>query len=133
MRCGTTGITSTLSTSLGSELILVEADEGLMTMAVGGLLCAMAALVSDTPAPALHLMVATRGAEALMQLSSVAISGSPRLLAHFFDEECVDRPGGFGSAVALAATRRVMELHSGHVSAEPIGPAGCRVTLKIPT
>ena len=65
-----------------------------------------------------------------LEQDDVAVSST--LLAHFFDDEYHDRPGGEASALALAAARRVVELHGGVASVEPEGH-GCRVTLTIPT
>ena len=53
-------------------------------------------------------------------------------MERFFDESYHGRPGGYGAAVALAAARRVLELHGGSAVLQPLESQGFKVVTRLP-
>ena len=120
-----------LSASLAQASVIVRGDERLLIMAVGGVLQALVALVSEVAPATIHCSVGSRSGAVVIELSQESVIAPPSLMARFFDETCHGRPGGYGAAVALAAAQRVFELHGGGSKVESDG-RGCRVALTLP-
>ena len=120
-----------LSASLAQASVIVRGDERLLIMAVGGVLQALVALVSEVTPATIHCSVGSRSGAVVIELSQESVIVPPSLMARFFDETCHGRPGGYGAAVALAAAQRVFELHGGGSKVESDG-RGCRVALTLP-
>ena len=111
----------------------LRGSEPLLVMALGGMLQAMVALVSEGPPGALRLNVGVQASTAILELSQRTAAVPGNTLERFFDDQYLDRPGGYASAVALAATKRVAELHNGQATVERgCERDGCRLTLVIP-
>ena len=121
-----------VSVSRGDGGMTIRGSEPLLVMALGGMLQAMVALVSEVPPGALRLSVGVQASSAILELSQWTAAVPGVMLARFFDDQYLDRPGGYASAVALAATKRVIELHNGQATVERGERDGCRLTLVIP-
>jgi hypothetical protein len=121
-----------LSANLSEASVVVRGDEGLLLMAVGGVVQALVALVSDVAPATIQCTVGPRAGGAAVELAQDAVAVSPSLVDRFFEETWHGRPGGYGSAIALAAAKRVFELHGGSAQVES-DLRGCRVTLTLPT
>ena len=121
-----------LLANLTEASIVLSGDDRLLVMAYGGTLQAILALVGQTAPAVLRCDVAVRDSTAVVELSQDNVPVSSTLMTRFFDESFHGRPGGYSAAVALAAARRVMELHGGSATIHPKQPRGCRVVLQLP-
>ena len=121
-----------LLANLTEASIALNGDDRLLVMAYGGTLQAILALVGQTAPAVVRCDVAARDSAAVVELSQDKAPVSPTLMTRFFDESYHGRPGGYSAAVALAAARRVMELHGGAATIHPREPQGCRVVLQLP-
>ena len=101
-------------------------------MAYGGTLQAIIALVGETTPAVVRCDVAAQDSMAIVELSQDGVPVPQALMTRFFDASYHGRPGGHSAAVALAAARRVMELHGGSSTVFPRETQGCRVVLRLP-
>lgn len=120
-----------LSAGLAEASIVVRGDERLLIMAVGSVLQALVAMVTELTPATVRCTVGSKPGAAVIELSQDTVAVAPSLLERFFDETWHGRPGGYASAVGLAAARRVFELHGGTTRVES-DTHGCRVTLTLP-
>ncbi len=120
-----------LAASLAEASIVVRGDERLLVMAVGSVLQALVAMVSETPSATIRCSVSSKPGAAAIELSQDAVRVPPSLRERFFDETWHGRPGGYSSAVGLAAARRVFELHGGTTRVDS-DDEGCRLVLTLP-
>ena len=121
-----------LLANLTGASIVLSGDENLLVMAYGGTLQAMLALVGQTTPAVVRCQVTTRDSVAVVEFSQDGVAVSSPLLTRFFDESYHGRPGGYSAAVSLSGAKRVMELHGGSATIEPLEPQGCRVTTTLP-
>ena len=121
-----------LLANLSEMSVMIRVDERLGVLAYAGMLQATLALVRHVRGAVVRCEVSTRGPAAIVTLSQDTASVPTPLVDHFFDESFHDRPGGCGAAVALAVTKRVMELHGGTTRVHSVEPVGCRVSAEIP-
>ncbi len=121
-----------LLANLSEASVVFSVDEALVTMAYGGILQAMLALVGDAAHAVVRCEVRLRESGAVVEFSQDCSEVSHQLLGRFFDESYHGRPGGYGAAVALSAARRVIELHGGESTVQLIEPRGCGVTTSVP-
>ena len=121
-----------LLANLSEASLVLTGDERLLLMAYGGTLQAMLTLVSQVRPAVVRCEVMVRDSDAVVELSQDVVAVSHSLMERFFDESYHGRPGGYGAAVALAAARRVMELHGGSAVINPMEPRGCRVVIRLP-
>ena len=120
-----------LSANLAEGAAIVRGDERLLTMAVGGVIQALVALLSEVAPATILCSAASREGAVAVVLSQNSVVVPPSLIERFFDETCHGRPGGYGTAIALAAANRVFELHGGRTQVDS-DERGCRVTLTLP-
>lgn len=121
-----------LLANLSEASIVLTGDERLLVMAYGGALQAMLTLVSHAKSAVVRCEVIARESAAVVELSQDRFTPPHPLIERFFDESYHGRPGGYGAAVALAAARRVMELHGGSATAQAEESGGFRIALQLP-
>ena len=121
-----------LLANLTEASVLVRVDEGLAVLAGGGMVQGMLALVRHASRPVVRCEVATSRSAAVVTLSQDSVEVPASVIDRFFDETFHGRPGGYGAAVALAVTKRVMELHGSTATVESVDQAGCRVSAHFP-
>lgn len=121
-----------LASSTETPVIRLSGSGSLLRLALEGLLQGLTAQAAEAPEKTLRLAVRAERSFAAVEISSKTVTVSQTLATRFFDETFLERPGGYGAAVAFAVARRVVDLHDGEAVVESLSPAGCRVTLTIP-
>ena len=121
-----------LLANLSEASIVLTGDERLLIMAYGGALQAMLTLVSQAKSAVVRCEVIARDSAAVVEFSQDRFTPAHPLLDRFFDESYHGRPGGYGAAVALAAARRVMELHGGSATTAVMESGGFRIVMRLP-
>lgn len=122
----------TLTSTTRGPALVAPGDERLLDLAFASWLQGMTALVAVSPDPTFHLGVTAESDAVTVELSTASAEIPESLAARFFDHRFHDRPGEYAAAVALAAAKRIIELHAGQVSVERLAPTGCRVALTLP-
>jgi hypothetical protein len=91
-------------------------------------------MVQSASAPALRVRIAPSGSgsSVMLEIEQQVVSVPGWALGRFFDAQWTDRPGGFQTAIELAAAKRIAELHRGGVGAVAGERGGCRVMLVLP-
>ena len=121
-----------LLADLSEASIVLTGDERLLVMAYGGALQAMLTLVSQAKSTVVRCEVIAKDSAAVVEFSQDRFTLAHPLLDRFFDESYHGRPGGYGAAVALAAARRVMELHGGSATTSVMESGGFRIVMRLP-
>jgi CheY-like chemotaxis protein/two-component sensor histidine kinase len=114
----------TLSVALPAEPVYVEADPTRLQQVVGNLL-SNAAKYTD-PGGTILLTARQEGTELVLRVRDTGIGIDPELLPTIFDlfvqaERRLDRSHG-GLGIGLTLVRRLVEMHSGSVTAHSEGP-----------
>ena len=110
----------------------VRGDESLLTVAVAGMVMALQATTDRVGAAVVQLRVREEDGAAIVEARQDAVRIPAAWRTRFFDPEWPDRPGGRRLAVALAASRRIAELHRGVLTLEDIEDGGCDLKLSLP-
>ncbi len=121
-----------LLANLSEASIVLTGDARLLIMAYGGILQSILTLVDQVRPAVVRCEVMTRDSDAVVEFSQDVMTPPQILLERFFDEGYHGRPGGYGAAVALAAARRVIELHGGSAVVNPMESRGFRVVARLP-
>ena len=121
-----------LLANLSEASIVLTGDARLLIMAYGGILQSILTLVGEVRPAVVRCEVMARDSDAVIEFSQDVVTPPQPLLERFFDETYHGRPGGYGAAVALAAARRVMELHGGSAVVKPMEPRGFRLVARLP-
>jgi hypothetical protein len=120
---------------LPTEPVMVFGDDRLLTVAVGGMLHAMRAMI-ETRADAIRLIarVAPRPDDVSYALEVVqtAVRLPAPTLARLFDGDWADHPAGPSGAVLLAAARRIARVQGGSLEVKALDGGGCRLILSVP-
>jgi len=108
-------------------------DRQLLTVAVAGIVMALQAATERLETAVVQVRVSEEAGgrvrvEATQEALRLPASWRDRLL----DLQWTDRPGGRRVAVALAASRRIAELHGGTLTVEDADHGGCRLALSLP-
>lgn len=122
-----------LLANLSDTSVMVQVDERLGVLAYAGMLQATLALVRHLRGAVIRCEVSNTASGAEVTFSQDSVPVLAPLVDRFFDETFHSRPGGSGAAVALAVTKRVMQLHGGTADVHSMEPMGCRVSAQIPT
>ena len=122
-----------LLANLSDTSVMIPVDERFGVLAYAGMLQATLALVRHLRGAVVRCEVSTTPTAAVVMFSQDSVTVPDPLVDRFFDETFHGRPGGSGAAVALAVTKRVMELHGGSAAVQSMEPMGCRVSAHIPT
>ncbi len=122
-----------LLANLSDTSVMIHVDERLGVLAYAGMLQATLALVRHLRGAVVRCEVSNTPTAAVVTFSQDSVTVPDPLVDRFFDEAFHSRPGGSGAAVALAVTKRVMQLHGGTVDVHSMEPMGCRVSAQIPT
>jgi hypothetical protein len=111
----------------------VHVDPDLFAVGLAATLGAMAALVQQVHAAALHVHLGTAAGRSarVIDISQQAVSVPAWSLSRFFDVQWTERPGGYQAAVELAAAREVMVRHGGTVDVAAT-ERGCRIVIGMP-
>ncbi len=112
----------------------VRADRDWLGVGLSGALGGMLALVEGTTSPAVRVRLArtASGSSVMVEIEQRTASLPSWAVGRLFDPEWTDRPGGYQSAIELAAARRVVELHGGGAEAVTGERGGCRIVLVLP-
>lgn len=121
-----------LLANLSETSVMLSVDEQLAVLAYGGMVQAILALVRRSTPAIIRCEVSTKQLAATVSISQDVVAVPDSLMNRFFDESFHTRPGGYGTAVGLAVTKSVMDLHGGTVTVESVDPVGCRVTAHLP-
>ena len=121
-----------LLANLSEASIVLTGDAHLLIMAYGGILQSILTLVGQGRPAVVRCEVMALDSDAAVEFSQDVVTPPGPLLERFFDESYHGRPGGYGAAVALAAAKRVMELHGGSAVVKPVEPRGFRIVTRIP-
>lgn len=111
----------------------VHVDPDLFAVGLAAALGAMAALVQQVHAAALHVHLGTAAGRSarVIDISQQAVSVPAWSLSRFFDAQWTERPGGYQAAVELAAARAVMLRHGGTLEIAST-ERGCRLVIGMP-
>lgn len=107
-------------------------DESLAALAVAGILTALEAVTERVRDASIEVALRHEPGRVLVHVSQNVVRVPPSWRARFLDPSWTDRPGGRRTAVALAAARRVAELHSGLLTMTLDEAGGCRLALSLP-
>jgi hypothetical protein len=124
----------------GSKLV-VESDEDalpargdatLLGVAIAGMVMTLQAQTERVDGAAVRAHVRSESDRVLVEVAQDAVHIPVSWRARLLDVEWTDRPGGRRVALALAAARRVAELHLGTLSVADDEQRGCRLVLSLP-
>jgi len=112
---------------------VVALDRRYFAIGLSGAIDGMMALVRDSRTQTLDVRVSSDGTRGsvVIEIAQHAITLGTGALAHFFDVEWTDRPGGYQAAVGLSAARRIVDLHDGTLEAEAGVRGGCRLLIRL--
>jgi PAS domain S-box-containing protein len=125
----------TLSLSLPSEILWLEADPTRLVQVVTNLLH-NAAKYTD-PGGRIELSARREGSDAVIRIRDTGAGIAPELLPHVFDpfrqaDRTLDRAQG-GLGIGLTLVQRLVQLHGGTVTAHSEGPGrGSEFVLRLP-
>jgi hypothetical protein len=115
--------------------VKVFGDERLLTVAVGGMLQGMCALVDgrgELSRVGLRVTQLREGMSRGVEVWQTAVRLSADMVARLFDTEWAEHPAGSTGAVFLAAARRIAALQGGMLDGRLVDGGGCRLVLTLP-
>jgi len=123
----------------GSKLVVgseagaacARGDESLLTVAVAGMVMALQAVTDRVPGSTIAITRREEDGRAVVAVSQEAVTLPESWRRRFLDHAWIDRPGGRRVAVALAASRRVADLHGGTLTMTGSDSGGCRLVLSL--
>jgi hypothetical protein len=120
---------------LPAEPAWVFGDDALLTVAVGGMLHAMRAMI-EARADAARLIARvapkTEASSCGIEVVQTALRLPAPALARLFDGDWAEHPAGRGGAVLLAAARRIATVQGGSLEVKALDGGGCRLVLSVP-
>jgi hypothetical protein len=124
---------ATLEVDASAPDLRARGDRQLLTVAVAGIVMALQAATERIETAVVQVRVREEAGD---RVRVDAAQDALRLPAswrnRFLDLQWTDRPGGRRVAVALAASRRIAELHRGTLTMEDSEHGGCRLVLSLP-
>jgi signal transduction histidine kinase len=122
-----------LEIEAGLSGVRAQGDEPLLTVAMAGMVMALQAAAERAGASAVRIrVVEDQAGRVRIEATEDAVRIPASWRARFLDPEWTDRPGGRRTAVALAAARRIAELHRGTLTFSGAEHGGCRLVLSLP-
>jgi ParB-like chromosome segregation protein Spo0J len=124
---------ATIEIDVSASDICARGDEPLLTVAIAGTVMALQAATERVGTAVVRVRVG-EGADGRVSVEATqeALRMPAAWRARFLDLQWTDRPGGRRIAVALAASRRIAELHHGTLTMEDVDHGGCRLALSLP-
>jgi len=114
---------------------MVFGDAALLTVAIGGMLHAMRAMI-EPRADAVRLIarVAPRpdSSSCALEVVQTAVRLPLATQARFFEGDWAEHPAGRSGAVLLAAARRIALVQGGGLELKALDGGGCRLLLSVP-
>lgn len=121
--------------TLAERPVTVFGDQRLLTVAVGGLLQALARCVERSAGLGkieLRMMAPREAPVRGVEVVRTALRLPETVLARIFDVDWPEHPAGTAGAVLVAAARRIALLQGGALDAKPVDAGGCRLVLSLP-
>lgn len=110
----------------------VRGDEGLLVLALAGMVMAVQAVTERVDSAAVAIRLRRDDGRAIVEVAQDAVRLPAAWLAKFLDAEWPERPGGRRVGVSLAASQRVAQLHRGALTVGETEQGGCRLALALP-
>jgi hypothetical protein len=121
-----------LRLNLPDPNVAAEVDEESVVCATSGAILAMAGLVGKRDVPEVSVAVRASSGKALsIDVTQEVVAVAAPVVARFLDPTWLDRPGGWPSAMGIAAARAVAEKHSGELMFLPRDGRGSTTRLTL--
>jgi hypothetical protein len=107
-------------------------DERLLALALAGMVMALQAAIEPSDPADVEIRIRTDADRVVLEAAQEAVRLPASWRRRFLDSAWTERPGGGRVTVALAASRRVAELHRGSLTIADAGQDGSRLVLSLP-